>query len=62
MIGGTIENMYYDQIRSYRSWENACDQMIDLLDTAYNEYNEVRHKAAQDLQKGSKKAGVNLDI
>lgn len=62
MIGGTIENMYYDQIRSYRSWENACDQMIDLLDTAYNEYNEVRHKAAQDLQKGSKKAKVNLDI
>jgi hypothetical protein len=38
--------------------------MIDLLDTEYNEYNElvVRHKAAQDLQKGSKKAGVNLDI
>ena len=64
MISGTIENMYYDEIRSYRSWENACDQMITLLDTEYNEYNElvVRHKAAQDLQKGSKKAKVNLDI
>ncbi len=61
MIRGTIENMYYDQIRSYRSWEDACDQMIDLLDTEYNEL-VVRHKAAQDIQKGSKKAKVNLDI
>jgi len=61
MISSTIENMYYDERPSYRSWVNACDQMLVWLDTEYNEF-IASFKAGQDLQKGSEEAGVNLDI